>query len=413
MKSMGILLLISIMILIDLYVYQGVRLLSESVDGWLRIVWRASFWVFSGLSVFATILFITGKTLGIPEETIVYLRTLLFIFYASKIVFALFIGLDDLRRGLYWAGKLFPGDSVFERPNRSIWLTNLAFIAASIPFFSLLYGMLRNPYRYQVHKIQIQSTRLDPSDTLRIVQLSDIHSGSLRSKSKVEKAIPIINNLKPDLVLFTGDLVNNQAREMEDYVPIFSKIESNFGTYSILGNHDYGDYIRWPSKEEKERNMESLYKIHEQMGWNLLLNEHRIIKIRNLTVNITGVENFSTLPQFPKYGNLEEALRGSPSVDYHILLSHDPTHWEAEVVSKKPQIDLTLSGHTHGFQFGFEFSNNIRWSPSQYIYRQWAGKYEKENQTLYVNRGFGFLGYPGRVGILPEITFLEITGIKQ
>lgn len=409
---MAVLILVVIMFLVDLYVYQGVKLLSESVDGWARVIWRGSFWVLSILSIIGAILIITGYTMGIPEGTIIYLRTLIFIFYASKFAFGLFIGLDDMRRGIYWLSALFPNSDPFIKPGRSFWMTNIAFLFAAIPFLSLIYGMIRNPYRYQVFPIQIQSENLSVHDTLRIVQLSDIHSGSFRSPKSVEKAIHIINDLNPDLVLFTGDLVNNKADEMKDYIGIFSKIKSKHGIFSILGNHDYGDYVRWSSMEAKKKNLQDLYQIHAQMGWDLLLNEHRSIAIKGMSINIIGVENYSTLPQFPRYGDLEVSMQGMPPADYQILLSHDPTHWEAQVVGKSPLIDLTLSGHTHGFQFGFEWTDHIRWSPSQYIYKQWAGKYQKGTQVLYVNRGFGFLGYPGRVGILPEITILEITGLK-
>ena len=212
---------------------------------------------------------------------------------------------------------------------------------------------------------------------------------------------------KPDLILFTGDLVNNRADEMEGYVDIFNKLQAPYGVYSTLGNHDYGDYVRWDSEAEKSANLEKLKQVHADMGWRLLMNEHVVIEKGEEKIALLGIENWSAKSNFPKYGNLARAYDGASNLPFKILMSHDPSHWDAEVRSRYSDIDLMLSGHTHGMQFGVELPG-FKWSPVQYVYEQWAGLYEKDAQKLYVNRGYGFIGYPGRVGILPEITVLDL-----
>jgi predicted MPP superfamily phosphohydrolase len=222
------------------------------------------------------------------------------------------------------------------------------------------------------------------------------------------RSVEMINELKPDIVFFTGDLVNSKAEEMDDYIDIFDKIEAPHGVYSILGNHDYGDYHRWPNEEEKQANFENLKDQHKKLGWKLLLNEHVQVNIGDSTLGVIGVENYSASNRFHKYGDMAKSVDGMSPSDVKILLSHDPSHWTDQIITNYSDVDLTLSGHTHGFQFGVEIPGYIKWSPAQYMYKQWAGLYQKGRQYLYVNRGLGFLGYPGRVGILPEITFLTL-----
>jgi predicted MPP superfamily phosphohydrolase len=213
---------------------------------------------------------------------------------------------------------------------------------------------------------------------------------------------------EPDLILFTGDMVNNVAEEMNDYMDVFDKLNAPLGVYSTLGNHDYGDYIMWKSAEDKEANLERLKQVHYELGWRLLMNEHIVLEKGTESIAILGIENWSAKARFPKYGNLQKAYEGSESHPFKILMSHDPSHWKAEVLKDYPDIDLMLAGHTHGMQFGFELAW-FKWSPIQYVYKEWAGLYQMASQRLYVNRGFGFLGYPGRSGILPEITVLELS----
>jgi uncharacterized protein len=242
---------------------------------------------------------------------------------------------------------------------------------------------------------------------MKIVHISDIHSGSFTDKKAVEKGVQKILDEKPDLILFTGDLVNDHADEMQDYKEVFARLKAPFGVFSSLGNHDYGDYRQWPSEKEKAENLKRLKQIHADMGWRLLMNEHLPLEKNGEQIAILGIENWSAKGNFTKYGKMAEAHDGSGKYPFKILLSHDPSHWEAEVREKYTDVDLMLSGHTHGMQFGIEIPG-FRWSPVQYMYKQWAGLYEKGNQKLYVNRGFGFIGYPGRVGILPEITVIEL-----
>jgi len=268
--------------------------------------------------------------------------------------------------------------------------------------------MLRNKYRYRIFREKVRIPNLPPQlKGLKIVQISDIHAGSFNAIEPVLAGVEKIISEAPDLFFFTGDLVNTVAREIKPFVPIFSKIKARYGVYSIMGNHDYGDYARWPNAEAKAENRNALEAAHADLGWTLLNNENEIIDIDGAKVAIIGVENFSANRRFSRYGDLKTASEGTQKADLRVCLSHDPSHWTHEILSEYPEIELTLSGHTHGGQFGLELFN-WKWSPVQYFYKYWAGLYQQANQYLYVNRGFGFLGYPGRVGILPEITVLEL-----
>jgi predicted MPP superfamily phosphohydrolase len=278
-----------------------------------------------------------------------------------------------------------------------------------VPFVSLTYGLLRNPYRYKVFRENLALKNLPEAlSGLRIIQISDIHSGSFTFKEPVREAVSLINQLKPDLVFFTGDLVNNKADEMDDFMDVFDKIESRLGVFSIFGNHDYGDYVQWPSEQHKQANLDKLKAIHRALGWTLLTNENRILEVNGANLAIIGVENYSTHLRFPKYGDLNKAKEGTKGADIKLLLSHDPSHWNGQILPDHKDIAVTFSGHTHGMQFGIEIPGFLKWSPIQYVYKQWAGLYQSGDQYLYVNRGLGFLGYPGRVGILPEITCIDL-----
>ncbi len=336
-----------------------------------------------------------------------YIPTALFILCAGQFVFAMFIALDDLRRLIQWiAGRMY---SLDKWPERSTFIRNLGAIVAAIPVLSLSWGVLRNAYRYKLHHTKLKIPGLDPGlNGFRIVQISDIHAGTYVFSKPIENGIQLINDQKPHLVLFTGDVVNNKSDELLPFEKIFEKIKAEYGVYAVLGNHDYGDYHRWPSDQAKKENMHLLEEIYQRMGWHLLRNENLNIRHQETTLALVGVENFSGTTRFPKYGNLVEAMQGVDPKVFTILMSHDPTHWDFEIRPKFPQINLTLSGHTHGFQFGIEIPGFIRWSPAKWIYKQWAGLYAKDSQYLYVNRGFGVLGYPGRVGILPEVSLIEL-----
>jgi len=242
---------------------------------------------------------------------------------------------------------------------------------------------------------------------LKIIQLSDIHSGSLSNPEAVAHGIERVLAEKPDLILFTGDLVNDVSTEVDPFIEIFSRLKAPMGVFSTLGNHDYGDYIWWETPEKKKANLQRLQQLQADMGWRLLMNEHVVLEKDGQQIALIGIENWSAKARFPKHGRLDDAYAGTEKYPFKILMSHDPSHWDAQVRPHYPDIDLALAGHTHGMQFGVEIPG-IKWSPVQYVYRQWAGLYEEGRQKLYVNRGFGFIGYPGRVGILPEITVIEL-----
>ncbi len=291
--------------------------------------------------------------------------------------------------------------------SRSPVAGQLAMLSGGLLTLGLIYGVFRR-YRYQVRTVQIPITGLPKAFRgLRIVQLSDIHSGSFDNPEAVGKGVDMALALHPDLILFSGDLVNNRADEFKPYLDIFARLRAPLGVYSVLGNHDYGDYVRWPSPSDKQANLHTLMEYQRQAGWRLLLNESVTIHKNGDALTLIGVENWSGRTTFSRYGDLAKALSGMPADRPAILISHDPSHWEAEVVGTHPQIALTLSGHTHGMQFGIE-SRWFNWSPVQYFYKEWAGLYQRGHQYLYVNRGFGFLGYLGRLGMPPEITLLEL-----
>jgi len=272
--------------------------------------------------------------------------------------------------------------------------------------------MVKWAHDFRVRHVSLNLRKLPSSfEGLRIVQISDLHLGSWASTDPIEEAVSIINDLDPDLVLFTGDLVNYSTSEAYRFREALSRIEARHGIYAILGNHDYGDYVNWNSEQEREENMVAMYRFFDEIGWKLLRNQHDILEIDQEMIALVGVENWSANPRFPRLGNLAKALGGTEGVPVKILLSHDPSHWEKEVSLNYPDIDITLSGHTHGFQFGVELKR-FKWSIAQYVYKYWAGLYEIEKhgnpQYLYVNRGLGMIGYPGRVGILPEITLITL-----
>lgn len=292
-------------------------------------------------------------------------------------------------------------------PPRSIWVSELALAIASIPFLGLLFGLTRGRHHYQVHRETLYFKDLPEAfDGFTLTQLSDIHSGSFTSEKGVNKGIDMVNAQKSDLILFTGDLVNNKASEMDHWIPFFSRLAAPFGKYSVLGNHDYGDYIKWDSKADQLANLNQVKQVHQQIGFRLLLDESIQIEKDGQTITLIGVENWGK-GGFHKYGDLVAAAEKVHDSQFKILMSHDPSHWEAKTLQHEKRIDLTLAGHTHGMQFGIELFG-FKWSPIKYVYKQWAGLYQRKGKYLYVNRGFGFLGLKGRVGIWPEITVITL-----
>lgn len=339
-----------------------------------------------------------------------------FSFFAFKLVLIVFFLLEDITRILTILYAVFrnlvsPKKEKILIPSRRNFIRQSALTIASVPFASMLYGITKGKYNFKINKLNIDSKNLPKSfDGFRIVQISDIHSGSFDSRDAIKEGIDLINQQNADVILFTGDLVNNDSREVEPFIDDFKKLKSKNGVYSVLGNHDYGDYKKWNSDKEKEDNMQLLYQYQKQMNFTLLNNQNAIISKQGEKIGIIGVENWGNAP-FPQRGDLDKAILGLEDVPFKILMSHDPTHWNKKVIPHKSHFDLTLSGHTHGMQFGIEVPG-FKWSPSQYIYPEWADLYEKSGQYLYVNRGFGFLGFPGRAGIRPEITVIELKNIS-
>ncbi|MBX2816103.1 MAG: metallophosphoesterase [Saprospiraceae bacterium] len=362
-------------------------------------------WLSAGVILYIAsfLFFLRTPTSGGPSQRrFRFFRALATIGFFFILLLGLVALLDSAAHGLW---TLIQGSST----NWSHTILRYGGVAVLLGCFLLIYGMIRNPHRYRVRKEIIPLSDLPSAlADLKIVQISDIHAGTFTDPKGVAKGIEMINALEPDLVFFTGDLVNRKTLEVHPYEGILSKIEAKIGVYSVLGNHDYGDYYAWKSHHDKHENFLDLLDVHARMGWKLLRNEHIIIGSDDSSLAIVGVENFSASARFHRYGDLEKALQGLPEEMPAILLSHDPSHWRHQVLDF-PQVRLTLSGHTHGMQFGIDWGGVFRWSPVQYIYREWAGLYRQGSQFLYVNRGFGMLGYPGRVGILPEITLLKLS----
>ena len=398
---------LAILLSIDLYAYQAVRAWVSPWKPRNRRLAKAIYWGLTALVIILLLLNIFEVTDGWGRPAKMAVTVTIFLAYLSKIPVLLLLLIDDLRRAVVWiADKVSP---VTERDTgRSRFLAKAALLAGGVPLATLTYGIVRNAYRYRRFAVDVPIPGLPAGlDGLKIVQISDMHSGSWTRSEPLRDAVELINGEDADVVCFTGDLVNNEAAEMQPYVDIFKEVRAKHGVYSILGNHDYGDYRPWNSPEDKEANMQLLYDTHARLGWDLLRDENRILDVNGHRLAVLGVENWGEAFRFPRKADLAKAYRGVHDCDCRILLSHDPTHWDARVRPGYPNIELTLSGHTHGFQFGVEIPG-FRWSPAQYIYKQWAGLYREGKQFLYVNRGLGFLGYPGRVGILPEVTVLTL-----
>ena len=401
--------LITVLILIDFYIYHVLRILTQGASNGTRTTVGLIYWALCIMSI--------GSFLLFPYITNPYFKQYIFSigigWVLTQVFMVLFFLVDDLRRGAFWtmgqaasiAGAKFMNTE--KGIPRSTFISWLGVGLSSTLFFSLLYGF-GNKYNYKLIKKKISLNGLPLAfKGFKIIHISDIHSGSLKDMAAVLKGIDLIEKQNADIVLFTGDLVNDRATEMHDWMDVFGKIKAPHGVYSTLGNHDYGDYVKWDTLEEKKQNLEALKQVHYNLGWRLLMNENVSIEKNGEKIKIVGIENWGAKARFPKYGKMDLAMQGVSKEDIVILMSHDPSHWEAEVIPKYSSVQLTLSGHTHGMQFGLE-NPYFKWSPVQWVYKQWAGIYDNKYQQLYVNRGFGFLGYPGRVGILPEITLIEL-----
>ncbi|WP_369048205.1 metallophosphoesterase [Tenacibaculum sp. UWU-22] len=321
------------------------------------------------------------------------------------VVFVLLFG-EDVVRGVQKGVSFFSANNIPLRGRRK-FLSQLALVLSSIPFSGLLYGIIKGRYNYKVIKYNVTFADLPEAfDGFTITHISDIHSGSFTNKNKIQYGVDLINQQKSDVILFTGDVVNNFAKEMDSWITVFKQLEAPMGKFSVLGNHDYGDYSEWKSPEEKAANFQEIKNIHPKIGFDLLLNEHRYLEKDGQKIALIGVENWGK--GFNKAGNLQKASQGVAKADFKILMTHDPSHWEYKVKKDDFNYHLSLCGHTHGLQFGIEIPGYIKWSPAQYIYKQWAGLYEHLGRYVNVNRGFGYHAFPGRVGIWPEITVIKL-----
>lgn len=371
-------------------------------------------YLFIGISLLVLSNFIYQFTFGETEGRVLSrAKSYAFGFLITMITFQLitivFLFSEDIFRllsGFYH--KFFGGTKEFSLPERRRFLSIIAMGIAAIPFGALLYGMYRGKYNFKVLKYDLEFDDLpDAFDGYQITQISDIHSGSFDNREKIEYAIELINQQKSDVLFFTGDMVNNKVEEMYPWTSLFASLEAKDGKFSILGNHDYGDYVGWDTPEAKAKNLQELISLQKEIGFDLLLNESRYLQKGEDRIALVGVENWGR-GGFKKAGDLKKAASAILKDDFKILLSHDPSHWEDVVIKDEYHYHLTLSGHTHGMQFGIEIPGWIKWSPIQWRYTYWAGIYKELGQFINVNRGFGFLGYPGRVGIWPEISVITL-----
>jgi uncharacterized protein len=398
---------------IDTYVWQAVKLAFNNTSSETQNVVKYTYWGFTAL-VFIGIFAYNFLPLHYWKNEIrITFMAFVMISIFSKIFIILFLLIEDLTRLIRWGfhqtkNAVQPTAEVKGNISRSEFLAKTALAVGAIPAATFTFGIISGAHDYRVENVKIKIPNLPKAfNGLRIAQVSDIHSGSFFNKTAVQGGVDMILREKTDMIFFTGDLVNNEAKELEDYFNMFSKLKAPLGVYSTLGNHDYGDYVKWSSPAAKKENLKNLMKAHELMGWNLMMDENKILEESGEKLALIGVQNIG-VGRFPWYGNLEKAHKGTEEASAKLLLSHDPTHWNAEVTKKYHDIDVAFAGHTHGTQFGVKIGG-FNWSPAQYVYKQWAGLYQEGNQQLYVNRGFGYLGYPGRVGMPPEISVFTLS----
>ncbi|MDD7915683.1 metallophosphoesterase [Polaribacter ponticola] len=397
-----LIILLAIILIVEIYAFQAFKTISKN-----KFV-RFSF-LFLSLAVYVNFL-ITMLTYSRSDGQTPQFQMavgLLLTFTIPKLVIIIMLFGEDMYRWIAKGISAISSGETKSLPSRRKFISQLALGLAAIPFASFIYGIIQGKYNYKVIKYQLSFKDLpDAFDGFTITQISDIHSGSFTNKEKIQYGVDLINQQKSDIMLFTGDIVNNTADEMNDWIDVFDKLEAKEGKYSILGNHDYGDYIDWKSPEDKKDNFKAVKDIHKKIGFDLLLDEHRYLEKDGQKIALLGVENWGK--GFNQAGDLQKASANIKKEDFKILMSHDPSHWEEKVKKDDFNYHLTLSGHTHGLQMGIEIPGWFKWSPSQFVYKQWAGLYEEAGRFINVNRGFGYHAFPGRVGIWPEITVIEL-----
>lgn len=400
------------MLALDYYCYKAILAVFKNWKHQNKTLFTVVWWTYTSILTI-------GVFVGIYLNLFLSLRAIILVAYfltvTCKLVLVPFLVIDDLRRVvivfLRKTRKPEPAlaaEVTTDAISRSSFLVKTGLVVAAIPLTSLSWGIVSGAYDYRIKRVKLVLPNLPKAfDGIKMAQVSDIHSGSFYNQRAVNGGIDMLLAEKPDFVFFTGDLVNDKASEMRHYQDIFARVKAPLGVYSTLGNHDYGDYHygKDPSPA-KAKNLEDVIKTHKIMGWDLLMNENRRLKVDGEEIGIVGIENWG-MGRFPKYGRMDLAMENTADLPVKLLLSHDPSHWRGQVLEKYPEVDAMFSGHTHGMQFGVRLKN-IQWSPVQYIYKEWAGLYQEKHQQLYVNVGYGFLGYPGRVGILPEITIFEL-----
>jgi hypothetical protein len=392
----------AIILVAEIYAFQALKTVTKS---------RVVKWSWLGVSalVYANLIYVmfsTPRSLGQTMQFQYAVGFMLTILIPKAILIIMMFG-EDIVRVILKLVSVFSSGETQSFVGRRVFVSKLALGLAAIPFASFLYGIIQGRYNYKVLKYQLSFEDLPEAfDGLTITQISDIHSGSFTNKNKIQYGVDLINEQKSDIILFTGDIVNNKADEMDTWVDVFKQLDAPMGKFSVLGNHDYGDYVDWLTNEDKINNFEAVKDIHPKIGFDLLLNENRYIEKDGQKIAIVGVENWGK--GFNQSGDLVKASEGINKDDFKILLSHDPSHWEYMVKKDDFNYQLTLSGHTHGLQMGIEIPGIFKWSPSQYVYKQWAGLYEEFGRYINVNRGFGYHAFPGRVGIWPEVTVIEL-----
>lgn len=395
---------------LDMYLANGFRAAFTNRNPTTKRRFRRVYIAFSALLILGTMASIYFK---LPVGVRAGFLMVFFVLIVVKVVFLPFVLIDDIRRLILLLKKpktipALPNLPAKEKIPRSEFLMRAGLITGAVPLAAIGVGIASGAYDYRVRYQTLKLPNLPKAfDGMTIGQISDVHSGSFYNKKAVVGGVEMLLGQKPDVIFFTGDLVNKRSDEMYGYQDIFSKVKAPLGVFSILGNHDYGDYYDWPSDVAKRKNLQDLITTHKNMGWDLLLNENRRLKVNGEEIGILGIENWGQLSRFPKYGCMDEAVKNTDDLPVKLLLSHDPSHWQAQVLPQYPQIDVMFSGHTHGMQFGVR-AEHFQWSPVKYIYKEWAGLYQHEKQQLYVNVGYGFLGFPGRIGILPEITIFTL-----
>ncbi|AYN06300.1 metallophosphoesterase [Flavobacterium sp. 140616W15] len=397
----------ALFLFIELYSFQAIRTL-------IKLRWLLISYQIISLLLFVFIIYSFtqfDRSVGQTKQTMFTMGLMLLVYVPKIVITLVLLGEDIFRAGVGIVNYFIENPNTTTNsviPSRRKFVSQLAVGLAAVPFLSLIYGIFEGRYNFKVFKQTVFFPDLpDAFDGFRITQISDVHSGSFDNPEKISYAIDLVNEQNSDMILFTGDIVNTHATEMHPWLETFNKIKDpKYGKYSVLGNHDYGEYVTWPSEEKKEENFEAIKKLYGQIGFQLLLNEHTYIQKGDDKIALVGVENWGH--NFKKAGDLNKASQDVHQDDFKVLMSHDPSHWEYEIKDHPKNFHLTLSGHTHGMQFGIEIPGYFKWSLAQYVYKQWAGLYENAGRYVYVNRGFGFHAYPGRVGIMPEITVIEL-----